>query len=90
MVTRRPNVPQKMIVITDALSHDNPFAVASQIRAMNVEIFAVTVGIRSNKTVLQSIVSQPVNKHLFSSKDSLENLLNAIKKGSCKGNYGCI
>ena len=73
-----------MIVITDALSHDNPFIVASQIKAMNVEIFAVSVGIQSNKTVLQSVVSQPVNKHLFSSKDSLENILNAVKEGSCK------
>lgn len=74
-----------MIVITDALSHDNPYTVASQIKVLNVEIFGVSVGIRSNKTVLQSIVSQPINKHLFSSKDSLENLLNAVKQGSCKG-----
>lgn len=71
-------------MITDALSHDDPFIVASQIKAMNVEIFAVSVGIRSNRTVLQSVVSQPVNKHLFSSKDSLEKLLNAVKEGSCK------
>jgi hypothetical protein len=90
LATTRTNVPQKMIVITDALSHDNPFIVASQIKAMNVEIFAVSVGIRSNKTVLQSIVSQPVNKHLFSAKDSLENLLNAVKTGSCKGKLNSI
>ena len=74
-----------MIVITDALSYDNPLIVASQIKAMNVEIFAITVGIRSNKTVLQSIVSDPINKHLFSSKDSLDIILNAVKQGSCKG-----
>lgn len=74
-----------MIVITDALSHDDPLTVATQIKAMNVEIFAVIVGIRFKKFVLESIVSQPTNTHLFSSKDSLENLLNAVKKGSCKG-----
>ena len=74
-----------MIVITDALSHDDPFVAAAQIKAMNVEIFAVSVGIRSNKTVLQSIVSQPAEKHLFSAKDSLANLLNAVKQGTCKG-----
>jgi hypothetical protein len=74
-----------MIVITDALSQDNPLIVASQIKAMNVGIFGVAVGIRSNTTALQLIVSQPVDKHLFSSKDGFDKLLNAVKQGSCKG-----
>lgn len=85
LVTRRPKVPQKLIVITDALSHDNPFSVANEIKAMNVEIFAVSVGIRSNQTILQTIVSQPVSNHMFSSKQRLDELMKAVKQGACKG-----
>ena len=83
--TRRRNVPQKMIVLTDALTHDDPFTVANQIRAENVEVYAVSVGIRSNQTVLQAIITQPVNKHLFSSKQRLDELMKAVKEGACKG-----
>lgn len=79
-----------MIVITDAVSHDDSLSVASQIKAMNVEIFAVSVGTRFMKSVIESMVSQPVNKHLFSSKESSENLLNSVKAGSCKGRQTAV
>lgn len=83
----RSDAKQILVVITDALSHDDIKTPSKAIKDKGVEIFSVGVGIRQDDEILEEIASAPKADHVFSTPKhaNLYDVLRAIKKKICTG-----
>ena len=78
-----------VVLLSDGNSNvgGNPSACASELRASEIEVFAVGIGNGIDRSELQSIASQPYPKHVVSvnSFDALESVLKDLEDYVCPG-----
>lgn len=78
-----------VVVLSDGNSNvgGDPSPCASELRAGNIEVFAVGIGNGIDRSELQSIASQPYSRHVVSvsSFDALESVLKQLEDSVCPG-----